>query len=284
MKSFNKEKNWEYLFVLLSSLLVLMMTFQNCQTKNRSNVLPQNSVPPSINPITFKINEAYEDIQSISDILWQVRAHHYNKHHIGCYTGSYHKINFREINSGIELNWDDILQTDNTLGISVFVQAFIQLREKDCITYTKSTFQLVSSNSDNTDMMCVQIAMLPPHINPVSKTTQTPHYIIENLKTPLYHFSVEEPIDFELINLTNIEENSKFMWSIKNMENDIELVDPAHQNTTLTHTFSEKGIYNISATEKDTNFELDTQLVIGKCENINTEDIITRVDSPTASD
>ena len=283
MKNLNKKKNLKYIFLVISSLLAFAMVSQNCASKSGNHVLPQGPETPSTHPIIFKIDETYTANYVISDVLWQVRAHHYNKHDIGCYTGSYHKINFREINSGIELNWDDILQTDNTLGISLFIQAFIQIEGENCITYKRQSFQLVPSSSNDTDLICIQTAMSPPHISPTSETAQTSQYMIENLKTPLYHFSVGEPIDFELINLIHIEENAKFTWSIKNVEDDIELADQAHQEATLTHTFSEKGIYNISTTEEETHFELNTQIIIGKCENTNTQEVIIRVDSPTTS-
>ena len=284
MKNLDKKKNLKYIFLVIFSLLIFAMISQNCASKNGNHVLPQGPKTPSTNPIIFKIDENYTANYVISDVLWQVRTHHYNKHHdIGCYTGSYHKTNFREINSNIELHWDDILQTDNTLGISLFIQVFIQIEGEDCMTYKKQSFQLVPSSSNDTKLICAQTAMSPPHIHPISQTAQTSHYVMENLETPLYHFSVGEPIDFELINVTHIDENAKFIWSVKNAEDDIELADQAHQEATFTHTFSEKGVYNISTTEEETNFELNTQIIIGKCENTNIQDVIRRVDFPTTS-
>ena len=283
MKNFNKKKNWEYISIVLSSLLILTIIFQNCEDKNGDSNLSQNPGASSTGSITFKIK--HEGTQIISDILWQVRTHRYNKRYdIGCYTGSYEETDFREADLNVEVDWNDVLQTDNTLGVHVFVQAFIQLEEEDCITYKKESFQLVPFDSNKTDLICAQAAVLSPHISPNFSTSETSSNMIESLNTPLYHFTVGDSIDLELVNLRNIEEDSNFIWSIKNIEDDIELADQNYQDTTFTYIFLEKGVYNISAIEKETNFEISTQLLIGKCEDTdNSEEIIMETQFPKSN-
>ncbi len=282
MKNFNKKKNLTYFPVVISSLLILMMISQNCVSKNNSSVLPQTpGLLPLKGPMNFEIK--YEGERAIFDILWQVRVHHYNEYNGGgCYIGSYKKINFRETDLNIEVDQNDVLQIDNTLGVNVFAQAFIQFEEADCITYRKGSLQLVPFDSKKADPICQQATVLPPHINPTSSMNPTSPYMIESINKSLYHFSVGDSIGLELVNLRN--ENTQFTWSIKNMGDDIELADQTHQDTTITHTFSNKGVYDISAIERETNFEISTQLLIGKCEDTEaSEEIIIDMTSATSN-
>ena len=278
MKNFNKKTHLAYICIVISSLLALMLVSQNCASKNNgTNVFYQTQ--ELTDPIIFKVKHN----KIISDILWQVRVHHYNKHQIaGCYTDLYEKMSFKKTDFNIEVDRDNILQMDSTLGINAFVQAFIQFEDTNCITYRKKSFQLISPSSTNMDIVCQQAAVLPPHINPISSMDPTSPHIIESIRKSLYHFPIGDSIDLELVSLRN--ENSQFTWSIKNMEDDIELADQDHQDTTLTHTFSEKGIYNISAIEKNTNFEISTQLLIGQCEITDiTEEIVMDTQSSSSN-
>ena len=277
MKNFNKKKNLEYICIVISSLFALMLISQNCASKNGTGVFYQTPGLTLKSPMIFKFK--HKDTHTVSNILWQVTMHHYTKQDIGCYIKSHKKINFKKTDLNIEVDQNDILQADSTFGISIFAQTFIQFEEEDCITYRKKSLQLATpSNSNKADLICIQPAVLPPHINPTSSMDPTSPYMIEGIDNALYHFPVGDSISLELVNLRAA--HSQFTWSIKNMENDTELADPTHQDLTLTHTFSEKGIYNVSATETNTNFEINAQLLIGQCEITNiTEEIVMDTES-----
>ena len=283
MKNLSKKKNLKYICSVISFLLVLMMISQNCaNSTNRNNVSSQTPELPSKNLITFKVD--YEGTKTISDILWQIRRHHYNERQsAGCYIGSYERLNFKKPDLDMEVDENDVLQVDTTLGVGVFVQAFIQFEEDDCITYKRESFQLVPFDSSKADLICQRTAVLPPGIDPVSSMDPTSSSMIEGgIGKSLYHFPTGDSVDLELSSLRN--RNSQFTWSIKNIEDDIELADQTHRDITLTHTFSEKGVYDISAIEEDTNFEMSTQLLIGKCEDTDmTEEMVIDMGSTTSN-
>ena len=69
-------------------------------------------------------------------------------------------------------------------------------------------------------------------------------------------------------------ENKPFIWSITKFGDGIELADQAHTSSTLTHTFSEMGLYNVSLQYSGTDdaddshyfSSVERELLIGLCE------------------
>ena len=239
----------------ISSILVLMFVlflgFQNCGkngAKNGGGTIERASVGDKA---IFKLSEKYGG--DISNIFWKVVEEDGACGDRIVATGK---------EEGIEINWDDVY-----LGDFFVIEAFMQLGEESCITYRQLHFYVSSPVS--MVMVCD-----PDYISEIIFTPSSNESPIKK------YFPIGTLIDFEFEvygAMMDPPDFNFFQWGIKRLvlEDETELADQTNKTVNLTHTFLEKGLYDISvkASSSSENRSASIQLLIGRCEGDNLDDV-----------
>ena len=273
----NKTRSLRSSVSILMVMFLLIFAFQNCQ--KAKNLKPQEGVgvhpssPTSStatlmthigDKATFEISEEHTGGKTISHILWQATrgSDSCDANDVIVATGT---------DSNIEIDWSSFLER------SVSVKAFIQFEEDDCITYRQQ--RVMVSKAGASGSLCSNNMYRFDIVSQLSSDDAT-----ESKR----YFPVESSVDLELkISGPNDPDFDAFAWSIKRLflEDDTQRADSNNQTKTLTHNFSEIGLYNIIAeafkttsttTTQNNNSQsgsTSTQLLIGKCEGDDLSDI-----------
>ena len=251
-----RSQKFNYIYALIL-IFVFVLAFQNC-TQNDDNgpIVDKLSVKTTTDTSStttttlstgdkavFKLSDKYGG-DSVSKILWQAD--------VGSAT--------RKENS-IEVNWDDFSD--------IKIEAFIQVEENECIIYRQ-----------------LYISKYPTLVS-------DPAYILKIISTPSpdnspekQYFPIDTPVDLNFKAYDAMrrapEDFNSFQWSIKKQftlsgeDDQTELADQTNKTKKLTHTFSETGLYNISvnaSTASNETFSPNTQLMIGRCEGDDLDDV-----------
>ena len=259
-------------FLVLTAFCIF--AFQNCNKDNSNSLERAASLPNPINtPTTLSttnssgdkaIFRTYEtENKTISNIFWRV----IEKNSPAC--GDDKIINTGTAMS-VEIDWNTLLEK------LIAVEAFIQFEGDSCISYRKQKFNL--------DVDGLTLGVICDYIYRSEITSQLSS---DSQVKHKRHFPIDSSIDlgFKTVGgMGTSPEFDSFQWSIKKIAflsdsaTSVELADQANTSSkTLTHTFSEIGLYNIvveasgpdSASDQDNEPESSSaskELLIGKCE------------------
>ncbi len=279
---FSKNKRLNYImFPALIIMFVFIFAFQNCQKRknpsegvvikesNTSNPSPSTTTSTLVSHIgdkaIFEISEKYTGEKAIPNIRWQVME-------TGLCDGN-NIIIAEGTESNIEVDWNSFLDK------SVSVEAFIQFEGDDCITYRQQNIRVnqLSGSICDTDRYTFDI------LSTLSS---------DDLTRFRRYFSVGSSVDLEFRAFGPDElDFDSFTWSLQKIfvKDEEERADQTNNTVNLTYHFSEIGLYNVvveasrtdlsattTTTSSNTNTEpasVSRQLLIGKCEGENLDDI-----------
>ena len=255
-------KSQKFKYIVVPALILIpafILTFQNCNhndngSTDKASVSTIKSDTSSTTTTTlsrgdkaiFKLSETYGG--QISNIFWQVK-----RDNTTIATGK---------ENNIEIDWDDILVNEPFV-----IEAFMQLEENSCLTYRQLSIEANITMVDD------------PIYTSYIKSTPSPD------ESPIkQYFPIETPVDlkFTAYGAMGVAPDfNSLQWSIKkqfilsNEDDQPELADQTNKTEKLTHTFSETGLYNISveASAPDDTTSTSTQLLIGRCEGDDLDDL-----------
>ena len=253
---FLKNQKLAFPVLVFMFMFIFILAFQNCARNENKNDGPTDkasgpeitdTISNSGDKAVFKLSEKYGgDI--VSNISWQTYRKQCGKSEIAF-----------ETDLNIQIPWNNqrgsIVSHD---GSSFNMLALVQLEQ--CLIYRHLRLdQTLFSN----DYFVDRSSCLAP-------SGDISFSLSDDASVKRNYFPVGSSVNLEFSNSSEESnsslENESFQWSIKKIGDDTELADQSHTSPTLTHTFSEIGLYSVSVESSSMNLGDDKELLIGLCE------------------
>ena len=245
--------------------LFLIVAFQNCDMKTLEPLVTSGDYA------IFQLHGVTSD--QVTSILWRIiEITHYSQH-------SSHSQHSTGKSPTITVSWDNIVNrrysyTEYAMRSNYFVEAFVKLKEQNCITYinlpitplqynNQKSSQSLEVETSPIDSSSASIASLDfkDHLTLVPPLLIDPYSHTIKATNDSYTFKDYFPVGTTVNFSVNEETASTYHWNIEKLfQSDEEVVVNANEKQNFSHTFATMGLYNV-----ELGYYIDKNILIGIC-------------------